>query len=97
MTEKLAPKLHSPEQQQLRLEDAEDMLECTKRDPEFLKTVITGNKSWVYEYGPTKAQLSQWKHPESPRHKESMTGSRQYEGDTDCFFSFFQLLECYAS
>lgn len=28
-------------------------------DPEFLNTVMTGNKSWVYKYDPeTKAQLS---------------------------------------
>jgi hypothetical protein len=41
------PKLLSPEQQQLCLETAQDMLECANRDPEFLKTVITGDKSWV--------------------------------------------------
>jgi hypothetical protein len=60
------PKLLSPEQQQLHLEV--DMLECANRDPEFLKTVITGDESWVYGYDPeTKVQLSQWKHPTSPR------------------------------
>jgi hypothetical protein len=32
------PKLLSPEQQQLRLEVTQDMLECANRDPEFLKT-----------------------------------------------------------
>jgi hypothetical protein len=40
---KYAPKLLSLEQQQLRLGVAQDMLECTNRDPEVLKTVITGN------------------------------------------------------
>jgi histone-lysine N-methyltransferase SETMAR len=38
---KFVPKLLSPEQQQLCLEVAQDMLECANRDPEFLKTVIT--------------------------------------------------------
>lgn len=47
---KFVPKLLSPEQQQLRLEVAQDMLECANRDPEFLKTVITGDESWVYGY-----------------------------------------------
>ncbi|PNF31996.1 hypothetical protein B7P43_G06551 [Cryptotermes secundus] len=42
---KFVPKLLSPEQQQLRLEVAQDMLECANRDPEFLKTVITGDES----------------------------------------------------
>jgi hypothetical protein len=42
------------------------MLECTNRDPEFLKTVTTDDELWVYGYDPeTKVQLSQWKHPTS--------------------------------
>jgi hypothetical protein len=38
------------EQQQLRREVKQDMQECASRDPEFLKTVITGDESWVYRY-----------------------------------------------
>ncbi|PNF26463.1 hypothetical protein B7P43_G15372 [Cryptotermes secundus] len=69
---KFVPKLLSPEQQQLRLEVAQDMLECANRDPEFLKTVIIGDESWVYGYDPeTKVQASQWKHPTSPRPKRA--------------------------
>ena len=45
---KFVTKLLLPEQQQLRLEVAQDMLQCANRDPEFLKTVIIGDKSWVY-------------------------------------------------
>jgi hypothetical protein len=33
----------SLKQKQLHLEFMQDMLECTNRDPEFLKTVITGD------------------------------------------------------
>jgi hypothetical protein len=40
---KFMPKLLSQEQKQLRLEITRDMLECTNGDPEFLKTVITGD------------------------------------------------------
>jgi hypothetical protein len=40
---KSVPKLLSQEQQQLCLEVEQDMLECANRDPEFLKTVITGD------------------------------------------------------
>jgi AraC-like DNA-binding protein len=54
---KFVPKLLSQEQQQLRLEVARDMLECANGDPEFLKTVITGDETWVYGYDPeTKVQ-----------------------------------------
>jgi hypothetical protein len=41
-------------------------------DPEFLKTVITGDEKWVYGYDPeTKVQSSQWKHSSSPRPKKA--------------------------
>ena len=54
------------EQNQLRLEIAQDMLDCVENDSNFLNTVITGDKSWVYGYDPeTKAQSSQWKHSSS--------------------------------
>jgi hypothetical protein len=56
---KFVPKLLLPERQQLRLEDAQDMLECANGDPEFLKTVITGDEP------ETKVQLSQWKRNEN--------------------------------
>jgi AraC-like DNA-binding protein len=44
---KFVATLLSQEQQQLRLEVARDMLECANKDPEFLKTVITGDEMWV--------------------------------------------------
>jgi hypothetical protein len=64
---KFVPKLLLQEQQQLRLEVALDMLECTNGDPEFLKTVITGDETWVYGYDlETKVQSSS-----SPRPKKA--------------------------
>jgi hypothetical protein len=72
---KSVPKLLSQEQQQLRLEVTQDMLERTNGDPEFLKTVITGDETWVYGYDPeTKVQSWQWKHSSSPRPKKDLSG-----------------------
>ena len=72
MAAKFVPKLLSAEQKELRVEVAQDLLDTTSTDPEFLNTVITGDESWVYGYDPeTKAQSSQWKHPESPRPKKA--------------------------
>ena len=60
------------EQKQLRLEIAQDMLDCVEIDSNFLNTVITGDESWVFGYDPeTKAQSSQWRHPSSPRPKKA--------------------------
>jgi hypothetical protein len=77
---KFVPRLLSQEQQQLRLEVARDVLECASGDPEFLKTVITGDETWVYGYdSETKVQSSQWKHSSSPM------GEEQSQGAADCF------------
>jgi hypothetical protein len=56
---KFMPKLLLLEQQQLCLEVTQHMLECANRDPEFLKTVITGDEP------ETKVQSSQWKQNEN--------------------------------
>ena len=54
------PKLLMVEQKQLRLEIAQDMLDCVESDSNFLNNVITGDESSVYWYDPvTKAQNSQ--------------------------------------
>jgi hypothetical protein len=68
---KFVPKLLLPEEQQLCLKVMQDMLECANRDPEFLKTVITGNEMWVYGYDrETEVHSIQWKHPTSQRPKK---------------------------
>ena len=60
---KFVPKLLTMAQKQLRLEIAQDMLDCVENDPKFLNTVITGDESWVYGYdSDTKTQSSQWEH-----------------------------------
>jgi hypothetical protein len=69
---KFVPKLlSSQEQQQLCLEVTWDMLECANEDPEFLKTVITGDQMWVYRYDPETKVQSQWEHSSSPRPKKA--------------------------
>jgi hypothetical protein len=48
------------------------MLEGVNRDPEFLKTMVTGDEMWVYGYDlETKVQSLQWKHSSSPRPKKA--------------------------
>ena len=84
---KFVPKLLTEEQKELRKEICKDMLDCANHDPEFIKTIITGDETWVYGYdSETKFQSSQWKHPESPRPKKAMAGLEQGESDVDLFF-----------
>ena len=78
---KFVPKLLMEEQKELQKEICNNMLDCANHDPEFMKTIITGDETWVYGYDPeTKFQSSQWKHLESPQPK------KHSESDIDPFF-----------
>ena len=56
---KFVPKLLTMEQKQWRADNVQDMMDTANSDPNFLKTVITGDETWVYEYDPeTKMQSS---------------------------------------
>ena len=55
-------------------------------DPDLLKRVITGDKTWVYGYDvETKAQSSQWKRPEEPRPKKA----RQVQSNVKVLLTVF--------
>ena len=45
---KFVPKLLVEQQKQLRLEIAQNLLDCANSDSDFMKTIITGDKTWVY-------------------------------------------------
>ena len=52
MSAKFVPKLLTEEQKELWKEICKNMLDCANHEPEFLKTIITGNETWVYGYEP---------------------------------------------
>ena len=84
---KFVPKLLTEQQKELWKEISEDMLDFTNHDPEFIKTIITGDETWVYGYNPqTKFQSSQWKHPESPRPKKAWQVCSNVKVMLSCFF-----------
>ena len=42
-----------------------------QNDPNFFKTVITGDNAWVHNFDPvTKSATSVWKHADSPSPKK---------------------------
>jgi len=58
---KLVPKNLCVEQKANRLEICQDLQRRLKIEPNFLDKVITGDKSWVFDYDPeTKRQSSEW-------------------------------------
>jgi hypothetical protein len=76
--EKFVPKLRTVEQKETHLAVDRDLLQCADQDANFMQTIITSDKSWVYGYNPeTKAQSSQWKILGSPRpNKQTKFGGR---------------------
>ena len=83
---KFVPNLLNFDQKTRCMTIAQEMLNDVNDDPDLLKKVITGDKSWVYGYDvETKAQSSQWKHTESPR----PTKARQVRSNVKVLLTVF--------
>ncbi|UYV67960.1 CLCN3 [Cordylochernes scorpioides] len=49
-----------------------NMIEMTRTDPEWMQKIITGDKTWVYQYDPEiKRQSSQWIERGEPKPKKA--------------------------
>ena len=82
------PKLVTEQPKELRVEIAQDMLDCANNDLEFMKTIITGDDTWVMV---TIQKPSFNLHHGSIRNhqgQKSTTSSQQCESDADLFFRF---------
>ena len=49
---KFISKLLTVQQKELSVEITQNMLDCASNDLEFMKTIITGDETWVYGYDP---------------------------------------------
>jgi hypothetical protein len=68
---KFVTRLLSNDQKEHRVAICSKIKEQNENNPNFMSTIITGDKSWVYEYNSeTKQQSSQWKTQNSPRPKK---------------------------
>ncbi|PNF16231.1 hypothetical protein B7P43_G15109 [Cryptotermes secundus] len=64
---KLVPKVLTGDQKSRRVETCQELLDLCESDPHFLDNVITGDKTWVFEYDPeTKRQSAEWHISASP-------------------------------
>ena len=63
------------------------LLEWIQSDRNFLKNVITGNKTWIFEYDPeTKQQSKEWHTSASPRQKKARMNKSKIKSMLICFF-----------
>ena len=87
------PQAADEQQKELHVEIAQDMLDCANNDPEFTKTIITGDETWVYGYNSEcKFQSSQWKHSKSPRPKKAQQVRSNIKVMLTCFFNSYSIM-----
>ncbi|GFT15152.1 histone-lysine N-methyltransferase SETMAR [Nephila pilipes] len=68
---RFVPHTLTTEQKEHRIASSEDLIATADEDPNFLKTIVTGDESWCLEYDPeTKRQSSEWTSPGKGRPKK---------------------------
>ena len=78
---KFVPRVLTEDQKANRVNISQELLDRVSVDENFLKTIVTGDETWVYGYDvETKAQSSQWVGQGSPRPKK-VRMSRLYISD----------------
>ena len=69
---RLVPKDLNFVQKHHRKTVAEEMISEAQSDPTFMKRIITGDETWVYEFDmETKQQSSEWRFEDEPKPKKS--------------------------
>ena len=64
---KFVPRVLTEDQKANRVNISQELLDRVSVDENFLKIIVTGDKTWVYDYDvETKAQSSQWLAQGSP-------------------------------
>ena len=72
VTSKFVPCVLTEDQKATRVNISQELLDRVSVDENFLKTIVTGDETWVYGYDiETKAQSSQWVGQGSPRPKKA--------------------------
>lgn len=84
---KLVPKVLTADQKNIRVSISRELTDRLTSEPNFLQRVITGDKTWVFEYDPeTKRQSSEWHTPASPRQKKARMSKSKIKSMLIVFF-----------
>lgn len=72
-----------------RVRVAEDMLERVNSDPTFIKRIVTGDETWVYEFDmQTSQQASEWRLPTEPKPKKARQSRSKVKVMLTVFFDY---------
>ena len=84
---RFVPHKLTDEQKAKRMETSGDFITMCDQDPSFVRTIVTGDETWCYQFDPeSKRQSMDWRSPSSPRPKNSR---RQKFKVKTMFISFF--------
>lgn len=69
---KFVPHTLTQEQKLMRLEHSREIVRAANNSSTFLKSIVTGDESWCFQYDPkTKRQSAEWKSKSSPQAKKT--------------------------
>ena len=69
---KMVPRLLNDDQKECHMQVCQDIIKHLQTEPDLLHRVITGDKTWIFEYDPeTKCQSCQQKYPMLLRPKKA--------------------------
>ncbi|XP_060806375.1 uncharacterized protein LOC132903073 [Amyelois transitella] len=72
-----------------RMRVAEDMLERVNSDPTFMKRIVTGDETWVYEFDmQSSQQASEWRLPTEPKPKKPRQSRSKVKVMLTVFFDY---------
>jgi len=65
---RFVPHKLTDDQKANRIQHSKDLISTHRRDPNFIKTIVTGDETWCFQYDPeTKRQSAEWKLPEEAK------------------------------
>ena len=86
---RLVPKELNFLQKDHRKKVAEDMISQAQNDPTFMKRIITGDETWVYEYDvETSQQSSEWRLQGEPKPKKPRQSRSKIKVMLTVFFDY---------
>lgn len=59
---RFVPHKLTEDQKMARIDHSKDIIKSARKDPNFLKTIVTGDETWCFKYEPeTKRQSAEWR------------------------------------
>lgn len=72
LNSKFVPHRLTDDQKLYRIEHCKDIIKLARRDENFVKSIVTGDETWCFQYEPeTKRQSAEWRSPDEGNPKKS--------------------------